>query len=517
FGVVLIFRDITEQRRAERTRAWLSAIVESSENAIVSKRLDGTVTSWNPAAERLFGYKAEEIIGQPITRIVPPELHREESAILARLRGGERIRHFDTVRLAKDGRRIDVSLTISPIRDDEGEIVGASKIAADITARKTMERELRDAERRKDEFLATLGHELRNPIAPIRNAIELLERLPPGSQETGQLSAILNRQVRVLARLVDDLLDLGRATAGHLRLNDEEVDLAQLLEDSITSIRPAVRDKNQTLAFAAEEPGLKVIGDRIRLTQMFSNLLRNANKYTPTNGRIEVRLARDNERAAVHVCDDGIGIDPELREEIFALFFRGDGVRAHPEGGLGIGLALARQIVQLHGGTIEARSAGRGLGSEFIVRLPRADAQIFDTDVARRGADAPQSRRRVLVAEDNPDAAAALAMLVRSMGHEVFVAHDGLAAVELAQQVRPDAAFLDLTMPKLDGHGVARRIREHPWGGAVRLIALTGRGQVEDRERTAASGFYRHLVKPVSADRLHAALTDASPSPPQDD
>jgi PAS domain S-box-containing protein len=508
FGVVLIFRDITEQRRAEHTRAWLSAIVESSEDAIVSKRLDGTITSWNLAAERMFGHSAGEIIGKSITTIVPPELQAEELAILHRLSTGERVEHFDTVRLAKDGRRLDVSLTISPIRNDHGEIVGASKIARDITARKAMEQDLRDAERRKDEFLATLGHELRNPLAPIRNAAELLNRVSSSSPEAQTLSDILHRQISVLARLVDDLLDVSRVSSGHLQLHNEEVELVRILEDSIASNRLAAEVKGQTLAFMSEEPRLIVIGDRIRLTQVFSNLLRNANKYTPLGGRIEVHVGSQGDHATVRVRDNGIGISPALLENVFELFFQVSRTHHQSDSGLGIGLTLARQIVRLHGGMIEALSAGEGQGSEFVVRLPRHESS-HETKTSGRAFDLPQRRRRVLIADDNIDAATTLAMLVRSMGHETFVAHDGLAALELAERERPDLAFLDLAMPTLDGHEVARRILEQPWGRAVTLVALTGMGQVADRERTAAAGFHHHFVKPAEVDRLRAVLADS--------
>jgi PAS domain S-box-containing protein len=369
FGVVLIFRDITEQRRAELTRGWLAAIIESSDDAIVSKTLDGRITSWNRGAARLFGYAPEEIIGKPIMTIVPPELHDEEEQVLARLRRGERVEHFETTRVAKDGRRIEVSLTVSPVTNEEGTVVGASKIARDIGERKRAERLLREAERHKDEFLAVLAHELRNPLAPLRNAAELMCRQSPDAR-TQMACDIMDRQLRQMTRLVDDLLDVSRIAAGRVELDIDLIDMGQLLGTAAAALQPTFDAEQQHVTLTIPTEPLHVQGDPIRLLQVFSNLLQNANKYTPRGGSVQVDLQRNASDAVVRVIDDGIGIPTHMLEKVFDLFAQVDPSDRRARSGLGIGLTLAKRLVELHGGTIQAHSSGKDSGSEFIVRLP---------------------------------------------------------------------------------------------------------------------------------------------------
>jgi len=369
FGVVLIFRDITEQRRAQLTRGWLAAIIESSDDAIVSKTLDGRITSWNPGAVRLFGHAPEEIIGKPIMTIVPPELHDEEVGVLARLRRGERVEHFETTRLAKDGRRIEVSLTVSPVRNEEGTVVGASKIARDIGERKRAERLLREAERHKDEFLAVLAHELRNPLAPLRNAAELLCRQSPDAA-TQMACEIMDRQLRQMTRLVDDLLDVSRIAAGRVELDIDLIDMGQLLGTAAAALQPTFDAAQQQVTLTIPTEALHVHGDPIRLLQVFTNLLQNATKYTPRGGSVRVDLQRNASDAVVRVIDDGIGIPTHMLEKVFDLYAQVDPSDRRARSGLGIGLTLAKRLVELHGGSIQAHSSGKDSGSEFIVRLP---------------------------------------------------------------------------------------------------------------------------------------------------
>lgn len=369
FGVVLIFRDIADQRRAELTRGWLAAIIESSDDAIVSKTLDGRITSWNPGAVRLFGYAPEEIIGKPIMTIVPPELHDEELGVLAQLRRGERVEHFETTRLAKDGRRIEVSLMVSPVRNEEGNVVGVSKIARDIGERKRAERLLREAERHKDEFLAVLAHELRNPLAPLRNAAELLCRQSPDAR-TQMACEIMDRQLRQMTRLVDDLLDVSRIAAGRVELDIDLVDIGQLLGMAAAALQPIFDAAQQQVTLTIPTEPLQVHGDPVRLLQVFSNLLQNATKYTPRGGNVRVDLQRNTSDAVVRVIDDGIGIPTHMLEKVFDLFAQVDPSDRRARSGLGIGLTLAKRLVELHGGTIQVHSSGKDSGSEFIVRLP---------------------------------------------------------------------------------------------------------------------------------------------------
>ena len=373
FGVVLIFRDITEQRRTEHAQSWLADIVQSSNDAIVSKTLDGRITSWNPAATRLFGYAPEEIIGQPITTIVPMELHAEEADVLARLGRGERVEHFETARLTKEGRRIEVSLTVSPIRDRHGTIIGASKIARDISERKRAEQTLLEADRHKDEFLAMLAHELRHPLAPIHNSVAILCQLGLDRTELRAACDILQRQVQQMTRLVDDLADVSRIRAGRIDLQAEALELAPLLRTLESSMRPAFESSRQVFALNLPAAPIYVHGDSARLLQVFSNVLQNANKYTPTGGRISMDVESIGGEVVVRVRDTGIGIPTEMLGKIFEPFAQLDRSYRRTRGGLGLGLSVAKRLTELHGGKIDAYSAGEGKGSEFVIRLAECE------------------------------------------------------------------------------------------------------------------------------------------------
>jgi len=507
-GIVVVFRDVTERKRAELTRAWLAAIVESSDDAIASKTLDGIVTSWNPAATRLFGYEPDEIVGRPITTIIPPELHAEEVEILARLRRGERIDHYETVRLAKDGRRIDISLTISPIRGEDDTIIGASKVARDITERKRDEGLLREADRRKDEFLATLAHELRNPLAPICAAAELLKHAKSLAPELRAATAILERQARQMTHLVDDLLDVSRITSGRIRLHPEPVELKELLKTIIDTYRHSAETARHQVALVASAESVYVSGDRIRLTQVISNIFHNAVKYTPPGGKIEIALRTADQHAVVSVRDNGMGIPPEMLDHIFEPFAQLDRSYERPDAGLGIGLTLAKRLVDLHGGRIEACSGGRGKGTEFVIHLPAIAATPAKRELPRRMDPELSVSCRVLIADDNHDAAVSLSMLLQSMGHDTRVVHDGIEALEAAELFRPDVVLLDIGMPRLDGYETARRLASQPWAAAAQIVAVTGWGQETDRQRAKDAGFHRHLVKPVDLDVLREVMSD---------
>ena len=512
-GIVVIFRDVTERKRAEHTRAWLAALVDSSVDAIASKTLEGIVTSWNQGAVRLFGYEPKEIIGRSIMTLIPPELQAEEVETLARLRRGERIDHFETVRLAKDGHRVDISLTVSPIRDVEGEIIGASKIARDITERKRAQWMWREADRRKDEFMATLAHELRNPLAPIRNAAELLRRADSIDPGLRAVSAILERQVGHMTHLVDDLLDVSRMTTGQVRLQREAIDLPGLLAAVIESYKSVLIAGRHEVTFSAPASPVYVSGDRIRLTQVFSNILHNAAKYTPPAGRIRIDLQQSDEEVVVSVRDSGIGIPREKLREIFELFARLNRSYERTDAGLGIGLALAKRLVELHDGRIEAHSEGPNQGSEFVVRLPPTGALAPEPPQALPAESTRPPSLRVLIADDNHDAALSLSLLLQTMGHETRIAHDGLEAVEAAGDFRPDVVLLDIAMPKLDGYEAARRIAEQAGDRAIRLIAVTGWSQDVDRQRATEAGFHQHLMKPLDPQMLGRLFGDISRSP----
>jgi PAS domain S-box-containing protein len=508
-GIIVVFRDVTDRKRAEHARAWLAAIVESSDDAVVSKTLDGIVTSWNPGATRLFGYEPAEIIGKPITTIIPPELHAEEIEILARLRRGERVDHFETVRIAKNGRRIDISLTISPIRGEDGTIIGASKIARDITERRRNERLLREADRQKDEFLATLAHELRNPLAPICAAAELLKQAKILAPELRAATAILERQARHMTHLVDDLLDMSRITSGRIRLQPEPIELNELLKGVIDAYRQSAEAARHQVTFTTSTGPVYASGDRIRLTQVFSNILHNAVKYTPPGGRIEIGLRTEGRQAMVSIRDNGMGIPAEMLEHIFEPFAQLDRSFEHADGGLGIGLTLAKRLLELHQGEIEARSAGRGKGTEFLIQLPTTGAAPARRPSPPERHTAPAASRRVLIADDNHDAAVSLSILLQSMGHDTRVVHDGVEALEVAELFQPDVMLLDIGMPRLDGYETARRIASRPWAAATQIVAVTGWGQEADRQQAKEAGFHRHLVKPVDLDALRDLISSA--------
>jgi PAS domain S-box-containing protein len=806
-GAVLVFRDVTERTRAEEAQLRLAAIVESSDDAIVSKSLDGVIRTWNAGAERLFGYTPEEAVGRPITLLIPPERLAEEQEILTRLRRGERIEHYETVRVAKDGRRLDVSLTVSPLRNPEGVIVGASKIARNITDRKRAEEELRskterlnllventkdyavvisepdgtviewqggaeritgfspdemvgkkadviftpedraagrpeeemrkaaqdgraedrrwhlrkdgarffadgvmtalrddvgklrgfgkvfkdatgeeqakesrrehterlkkladvstrlnavldlksvlgvvtaegraligahqavtevgldadnavrsfsfsdelhageaalvppsrsviyqavaagnkpvclthaelqthigwdaireaaeghppirgllaapivgpsggtlgvihlsdkyagefteedeailvqlaqmaavaientrlyhalrEGDRKKDDFLALLAHELRNPLAPIRNGLQVIRRSEDrGSRERAQ--EMMERQLGHMVRLIDDLLDVSRINRNKMELRRARILLGDVVSSAVETARPAIEAAGHELAVALPAEPVFLDADLTRLAQVFSNLLTNSAKYTEAGGRIRLAARVDGAEAVVTVTDTGIGIPADALPHIFDMFSQVDRSIERSTGGLGIGLALVRGLVEMHGGTVSAASGGQGRGSEFTVRLPVLSVRPDAGRAAEsRTEAAPGPRRRILVVDDNRDSAESMAEMLRLFGNEVAVAFDGLEAVERAGSFRPDVILMDVGMPRLNGYEATRRIREQAWGKAATIVALTGWGQEGDRAQTRDAGCDGHLVKPISLEDLQKLL-----------
>jgi CheY-like chemotaxis protein len=368
---------------------------------------------------------------------------------------------------------------------------------------------LREADRRKDEFLATLAHELRNPLAPISSGLHILRTGTDPATVTAARD-IMERQVAQMVRLVDDLLDVARVTTGKVELRCEPMDLALAIGDAADTSRPLIASNGQELAVSLPDRAVHVNADRTRLAQVFANLLNNSAKFSEPGQRISISLAREGDHATVRVRDSGAGIEPRDLPKIFDMFRQAEIGGSRSRGGLGIGLSLVKRIVEMHGGGVEARSAGLGHGSEFIVHIPAIEAhQQPAAAVTRAEALAKVLRRRILVVDDNTDAAESLAALLAINGHETRLAHDGLRAVEEAAAFQPDVVFLDIGMPALDGHETARRIRQQPWGKHMVLVALTGWGQSEDRRRSREAGFDHHLVKPadpVVVTRLIAAL-----------
>jgi PAS domain S-box-containing protein len=785
-GCVLIFRDVTAQRRSEQEKAGqlltarlLASIVESSDDAIISKSLDGVIQSWNAAAERLFGYAAEQAVGRHISLIIPSERIAEEDQIIARLKVGQRIEHFETERLRCDGQRILVSLTISPIKNEAGVVVGASKIvrdvtrqrqveergrqllaeaaaanakfraifdqgalfagimdvdgtilepnrmswegcgytreqiagrpfwegpwwtrspalveqikaafahaaagqtfraelpyfladgsermadltiqpirdetgrvlflaltgtditdrklaesdreklvtlvenstdfigmcdlrgipffvnraglemvglddieqarrtpvqdfffpedqprimgeffpavlerghgelevrfrhfktgearwmaykvltltgaagqplalatvSQDVTERKRLEDNLRrlaadlsEADRRKDEFLAMLAHELRNPLAPLCNMLEVLKRAGGDGEMLQRARDTMERQLGQMVRLVDDLLDLNRITRDRLELRQSRVELSSVIHQAVEASRPFADSAGHELQVVLPAEPIHLHADPARLAQVFGNLLNNSCKYTAPGGTIRVTVERLGSDVVVTVKDTGIGIPSDKLDSIFDMFTQVDRSLERSQGGLGIGLTLVKRLVEMHGGSIAARSAGEGQGSEFVVRLPILSGASKKVTLEPTAAQELSRTHRILVVDDNKDSAVSLAMLLKITGNETYTAHDGVQAIEAVEKHRPEVVLLDIGLPGLSGHDVCRRIREQSWGKDLVVIALTGWGQEEDLRKSQEAGFDGHLVKPVDYVALVELLSSLAPA-----
>jgi PAS domain S-box-containing protein len=508
-----VTRDLTEQNRADVVRNLLAAIVESSNDAIVSKDLDGTITSWNSGAEHIFGYTAEEVIGKHISIIIPPAQGDDVSLILNRIRRGERVDHYQTKRRTKDGRILDISLSVSPIRDATGTTIGASKVARNITeerqaqeALRRSEEQLREVNGRKDEFLAMLAHELRNPLSAIASAVKLA-RSSTSNEHREWSNEVIDRQVRQLARLIDDLLDVSRINRGKIQLRKQTVDVGPILSSAVDSVRPLIEERNHTLSIAIGSGALRVHADPVRLEQIVVNLLTNAAKYTECGGHVWLSAEQQSSDVVIQVRDNGIGIAPEKLPQMFELFVQGDRALARSEGGLGIGLTVVKSLVEMHQGTVSATTAGPGRGCEFTVRLPAAVEPRPEPAPAPPSETGSRRASRILVVDDNADAATGLSRLLKLLGHEVRTVNDGHEAIAVATRFEPDVVLLDIGLPGMDGYQVARVLRQQPVCKDSVLIAVTGYGQDDDRRKGREAGFDFHLVKPIDHDALLALLS----------
>lgn len=398
------------------------------------------------------------------------------------------------------------------VATDEPAIERLCRLAVELDAARRRIQELEAAERQINEFLATLAHELRNPLAPIRNAVSLMQMGGLSGAMMEWYSTIIDRQLTQLTRLVDDLLDVGRITTGKLSLQKEPVDIALVVETAVDSSRPLIDARKHTLEISLPPLPLRVEGDLTRLSQVVLNLLNNAAKYTPEGGAIRLTVGRQGRQVVVRVRDSGLGIPADLLPNVFDLFMQGDRSLDRAEGGLGVGLTLVRRLAELHGGTVEARSDGPGRGSEFIVRLPLLAAPLSPRRAPPdRNAERPQPAgcRRVLVVDDNRDAAESMTVLLELWGHEVRIAHSGREALAIAAGYRPDAVLLDIGLPEMDGYEVATRLRRIPEWTGVMLVAVTGYGHDEDRRRCRETGFDHHLIKPVDPVKLESLLATA--------
>jgi len=510
-GYAKVTRDLTERREQEQklreSEERFRLLVEGVKDyAIFMLDPDGRVATWNAGAEALKGYRAHEIIGTHFSAFYPADAiaHRwPETELENALRFGR----FEDEgwRIRKDGTRFWANVVITALRDASGQMRGYAKVTRDLTHRVMVET-LEDQARRMNEFIAMLAHELRNPLAPIRNAGGLLGRFPDDAQRVQWAAGIIERQSGQLTRLVDDLLDASRITSGKLTIERVPIDLSDVVARAVEAMRPFIESRQHKLVLEIDAP-TRVLGDVVRLTQVLSNLLHNAAKFTPPHGEIRVRLGRDDD-AWLMVSDNGEGFDSKLLPHAFDLFKQGSDDFARSKGGLGLGLAIVKRLTELHGGRVVVRSAGPGQGSQVTVSLPllREVSPVAHDDALEPGVEQPLS---VLVVDDNVDSATTLKVLLEMAGHRVAIAHDGEDALRATSAARPDVVLLDLGLPGMHGYEVARRIRAEPWGREPMLVATTGYGQEEDRRRTAAAGFDEHLVKPIDMQALDRALVAA--------
>jgi signal transduction histidine kinase len=477
--------------------------------------------------DRLRGYKAGAVDYVAIP--VVPEILRSKVAVLVELYCKRReLRELNRILANANKQLSEANLTLQAEKTRELETLNATlqranaelecanrSLQKEVAERARAEQALQAADRNKDEFLAMLAHELRNPLAPILNALQLMRMKPP-EHRLQWAQEVIERQLAYLTRLVDDLLDVSRITRGKITLAREPLEVAALITRAVETIQPLIEERDHQLILQVPSAPLRVSGDPTRLTQALGNVLGNAAKYTDRGGRIELLCFRAGANVEIRVRDNGIGIPAELLPRIFDLFMQLDRKSDHSPSGLGIGLALVRRLVEMHGGSVTALSGGVGLGSEFVICLPLladAAAAVEDRRELTGSRGAPAVSRRILLADDNADALESLATVLRLRGHEVFSAPNGAMALETAVRYLPEVALLDIGMPLLDGYEVARRIRAQEWGKAVTLVALTGWGQESDRRRSQEAGFDTHLVKPLDLDKLTALLAQL-PSPP---
>ncbi|MCA1579802.1 MAG: MEDS domain-containing protein [Acidobacteria bacterium] len=509
--------EVDHRRKAEKTLSRrekeLTELLEGAAEGIHRVGRDGRILWANKAELDLLGYSADEYVGRKIS-----DFHVDATAvetILRRLLRRETL-YDEPARLrCKDGSIKHVRIHTNALWED-GRFLYTHCFTRDVSDRVALEDALRqklaqlaEADRHKDEFLAMLGHELRNPLSPIVTAVQMMRMREDDRDVSTRSLDVIERQTKHLSRLVDDLLDVSRITHGTISLREETVSLAGIVEAAVEQARRSMEERGHQFTLRLPPDPITLWADPARLEQVLVNLLGNAAKYTPMGGRISVDVRVNRGEVEIAVRDNGIGLPPEARDGIFELFVRSPDSRTNDPGGLGVGLTLARRIVELHGGCLEARSEGRGRGSSFVVRLPARSSLSLSPDSRRVRADASPAeglRRRILVVDDNVDAAEGLSDFLRAHGHSVRTVHEGASAIEVAAIVRPEIVLLDIGLPDIDGYEVARRLREDGHLRRSLLIALTGYGQPRDRERSREAGFDHHLVKPVDLARLESLL-----------
>jgi PAS domain S-box-containing protein len=465
----------------------------------------GRIVTWSLGAERILGYKEEEILGRNFCDIFTPhDISKEQPQRELHDARDKGRAEDERWHVRKDGSRFWASGVVTPLRDESGALRGFAKVLRDITERKRYEDRMQEENQRKDEFFAMLSHELRNPLAAISNAAHLLRM--EQSDSVNDAAAIIERQVGSLVQLVNDLTDVSRMTTGKIQLHVQRVRLNDVVQRAVESIQHVIDSRKHELSLSIPDEAIWVDADPTRLQQALANVLNNAAKYTDRGGEIWLSVERVGNEAFVRVKDNGTGIPAEMLDRIFDLFIQADRSLDRSQGGLGIGLTLVKRLVEMHGGKIEALSDGIGHGSEFVIRLP-VTAEIVSTDAESQSEPIHTEKKlRLVVAEDNCDTAHTMALLLRKLGHEVEVVHDGTAALEVVRTMKPDVLLLDIGLPGLNGYEVADRLRQDAVLSDLPVIAISGYGQPQDHERSKLAGFQRHLVKPVSPGDLQEAL-----------
>lgn len=526
-------RDVTERKQAEEQLARLAAIVDSSEDAIISKTLEGTITSWNAAAEQLFGYSAEEAIGKSILMLFPQELLAEEAEIIGKVSRGERIHHHETYRLRKDGTKVQLSLSISPIKSGGGQVIGASKIARDISnqIRQQQEREaLLESERAarseaerasmlKDEFLATLSHELRTPLSAILGWSQVLATRRDDTDLEEGLDAI-QRNARTQTQLIEDLLDMSRIVSGKVRLDVQWTDLGDVIDAAVEAVRPSVDAKSIRLRKIIDPHAGPVSGDPTRLQQVVWNLLTNAIKFTPKGGKVDVLLERVNSHLEITVHDSGVGIPPEMLSVIFERFRQADSSTTRAFGGLGLGLSIVKHLVELHGGTVRAKSPGHEKGATFIVTLPLAPFRPDEVRIHPKtskpnkfdSAEIDLQGVKIFVVDDEIDTRKLLIRLLSDCGAEVKAFSNAGDTLDELVHNKPHLLISDIGMPLMDGYQFMQQVRalETPETKPLPAIALTAFARSEDRTRAMIAGYDMHVAKPIEAQELLATVANVA-------
>jgi PAS domain S-box-containing protein len=509
--LILLRRHLAARERSAlviaQQREVLQTTLASIGDGVITTDRKGKVTFLNPVAESLTGWPDADARGMDLTRVfhIVNEYTRQEveNPATRALRDGVIVGLANhTVLIARDGRERPIDDSAAPIQLPDGDVFGCVLVFRDVTERARLDAEMKAADRRKDEFLATLAHELRNPIAPISNALYVLGRDDVPAPMVERARAMMQRQVRQMVRLIDDLLDVSRIRLGKIVLSRHTVNLAQVVEQAVETVSSMIEASNHELEISLPAEPILVDADPIRLAQVFSNLLNNSAKFTPSGGRIHLGAQVDGREVVVIVKDNGEGIDPGHLEKIFELFAQEDFSLERSHGGLGIGLSLVRNLTELHGGTVLARSEGHGKGSEFVVRLPIAHPDSRTTAPASPSPDAAAHRRKVLVVDDNRDGAESLRAMIQLMGHEARVALDGASGLATAAEWAPEVVVLDIGLPGVNGYEVCRAMRATPWGRHALIVALTGWGQEQDRKRAEEAGFDRHIVKPIGEEEL---------------